>query len=74
METAIRYKAKGMSEENRKIILEDIKAKVENTKKSISESFVAHQSVINEQLDELLDRIRDLKVAPIANDGSIQNE
>ena len=63
-----------MSEENRKIILEDIKAKVEKTKKSISESFVAHQSVINEQLDELLDRIRDLKVAPIANDGSIQNE
>ena len=74
METAIRYKAKGMSEENRKIILEDIKAKVEKTKKSISESFVAHQSVINEQLDELLDRIRELKVAPIANDGSIQNE
>lgn len=52
--------------------MEEIKDRVEKVKTSLNESIQKHQHDINHSLNELLERIQEIKVAPLNPDGSLE--
>lgn len=59
-------KANGISEEARKAILMDVSAKIENGRETILSSLHSHTKTINSSLNEILQRIEDLKTLPVS--------
>ncbi|CDW73192.1 mboat family protein [Stylonychia lemnae] len=72
IETQLRQKNTGISEEARKALLDDVNTRIDQAKSAINQSLSSHKKVVNSALDDLVKRIDLLKIAPINQDGSIQ--
>ena len=66
-------KAGGISEQARRAILDDVKAKVEETRGALKTTMEQQVKVINESLDQLLARLEELKTIPVSDNGEIHS-
>lgn len=66
-------KAGGISEHARRAILDDVKAKVEETRVLLKSTMDQQAKAINESLDQLQARLDELKTCPVSDNGEISS-